>query len=478
MPSLDEFRAQLAEAKKSHRRLEDEAARVRARIEAGDDREGLKDRAANPARAIDRHDLEIAQLEGEAAECAARTQRLLEIAEDPERRETASFRVDDGRQEQSRGPADRLRSQALSANERADFLPADAREHMARTIERDDDPNGLLSRYVVEASNRDYFRAFSKWLRDTQSGGHEWTPQEREAVQRVRWLERSLTLGGSGGFLVPYELDPNIIISSTGYVDPMRQVSRVETTAYNEKRFVTSQGVVSNWYAEEAEVSDDAPTLLQPAITCRKAMSFVPVSFELYEDSDIAQQIANLFADAKAAHEANAFTLGTGTAPQPKGIITAVSAVGGSVIATGTNALASADPYNNQNALPARWRSRAVFMANLSIVNGFRQLPKATNIQESLVDDSTTPPKLAGWSLYENNAMDGTLTAAAADYALLSGDFQQYAVVDRIGSSIEVVPNLFGASRRPTGQRGFLLHWRVGADVLIADAFRLTNYST
>jgi len=30
----------------------------------------------------------------------------------------------------------------------------------------------------------------------------------------------------------------------------------------------------------------------------------------------------------------------------------------------------------------------------------------------------------------------------------------------------------------PTGQRGFVMHWRVGADVLIADAFRLSNFST
>jgi len=351
---------------------------------------------------------------------------------------------------------------------------------MERMIRDDDDPEARVARFVVEASSRDYFRAFGKWMRDTVSGGHEWTPEEREAVQRVRFLERSMTLGtgANGGFLLPHELDPNVIISSTGYVDPMRQISRVATTAYNEKRFVTSTGVTSHWYAEEADVSDDSPALLQLAITCRKAMAFTAVSFELFEDSDIARQIGRLFADSKAAEEARVFTTGNGTT-EPKGVITALVAAGGStVIATGTNVLAGVDLYNNQAALPARWRPNAKWMLNVSILNGYRQIAQASGLNYSIVNDSTAPPTMLGWPAYENGTMDGTLTGAAADYTVLSGDFQQFAIVDRIGTTIEVVPQLFGANRRPTGQRGFLMHWRVGSDVLVADAFRLTNHST
>ena len=35
-----------------------------------------------------------------------------------------------------------------------------------------------------------------------------------------------------------------------------------------------------------------------------------------------------------------------------------------------------------------------------------------------------------------------------------------------------------GTNRRPTGEMGWYLHWRTGGDVLVADAFRLTNHST
>jgi HK97 family phage major capsid protein len=377
------------------------------------------------------------------------------------------------------GAANDLRSRALDANERADLLPDAARQHMAVQLQEDDDPESRLARATIELSNRHYFRAFAKWMNDSVSGGHLWTPEEREAVQRVKQLERAMALGagGTGGFLVPYELDPSILISSVGAVSPLREIARVATTAQNEKRFVTSLGVTSSWDLEAEEVSDDSPAILQPTITCKKGAAFVPVSFELFEDSDIAQQVGALFADSKAVHEALSFTITQ--AQGPVGIITALVAAGGStVIATGTNVLAQGDLYANQAALPARWRPNAKWMMALPTLNGYRQLPQATGLNYSVVNDDGPRPKALGWDIYENSNMDATLTGAAADYLVLSGDFKQFAIVDRIGASIEVIPHLLGVNRRPTAQRGFYLHWRAGSDVLIPDAFRLSNFST
>jgi HK97 family phage major capsid protein len=87
-------------------------------------------------------------------------------------------------------------------------------------------------------------------------------------------------------------------------------------------------------------------------------------------------------------------------------------------------------------------------------------------------------PRIYGWEIVENSSMDSSLTGAAADYLLLSGDFSQYAIVDRLGTSIVPVPVVVGANFRPTGSRGWYLHWRTGADVLVGDAFRLSNFST
>jgi HK97 family phage major capsid protein len=206
---------------------------------------------------------------------------------------------------------------------------------------------------------------------------------------------------------VPYQLDPQIIIAGTGSVNPMRDLATVLPTAQNEIRVVTSLGVSASWDAEAAEVSDDSPTLVQPSLTAFKGQAFVPVSIELFEDSDLQRQVADLFADAKAQLEATAFTTGTGSA-QPQGVITGVAAVGGSVVTSAGSALALADIIANQNALPPRWRANAVWMANLTMINAARQLPLYSN-GPSIVNDSTTPPRALGWALYENSAMDGRL---------------------------------------------------------------------
>lgn len=377
-------------------------------------------------------------------------------------------------------PGDDQRAHALTVNEAADSVPDDVRQNVALALENDADPESRMARYVIATGDRHYRAAFRKWLRDPLSGHYEWSSEEREAYSHMQAEARamSLSVGAAGGFLVSYELDPQILISGAGSRNPIRDVARVELTALNETRFVTSLGVTASWDPENTEVSDDTPPLVQPAITAFKGQAFVPVSFEAYEDTpDLAGQVQTLFVDAKAQLEATAFTLGTGIG-QPRGVVTAVAAAAGSVLTSGGSAISLADVTANQNALPPRWRPNGKFMANLNVINAARQMPAGTGLSSSLVDDSTTPPKMLGWDLLENSVIDGTIAAGTThDYVLLSGDFKQYIIADRVGTTIEFVPNLFGANGRPTGTRGFLLHWRTGADVVIPDAFRLTDYN-
>jgi len=318
MRSFQDVRAALDRAQREQRRLEDDAAQLRTRLQT-EPTEGLRERLENVQRAVEKRDLEVAELEAEAGQAMADGLRSGDLT-------TEDLSTGRDRQERS-APEGRLRSEALRANERAEFLPERAREHMERQLRTDGDPNSGLARYTVALSSRDYFRAFAKWFRDPVSGGHEWTPKEREAVKGVRELERSMTLGtgSAGGFLVPYELDPAIVITAS-YVDPMREICRVDTTTLNEKRYATSAGSTSSWNPEETEVSDDSPTLAQPSITAKKAQTFVPVSIELFEDSSIAQEVARLFADSKANHESLSFTLTQTNGPV--GLISAVITAG------------------------------------------------------------------------------------------------------------------------------------------------------
>ena len=56
---------------------------------------------------------------------------------------------------------------------------------------------------------------------------------------------------------------------------------------------------------------------------------------------------------------------------------------------------------------------------------------------------------------------------------VLYGDFSRYYVVDRLGIQTEFIPNVVDGSGLPTGTRAWLMHWRWGADVIDANAFRL-----
>jgi HK97 family phage major capsid protein len=75
----------------------------------------------------------------------------------------------------------------------------------------------------------------------------------------------------------------------------------------------------------------------------------------------------------------------------------------------------------------------------------------------------------------ELSNMDGVIDAGLENYILLYGDFTQFVIVDRVGTTLEVIPNLVGTNRRPTGQRGALLWFRTGSDSVVDNAFRLLN---
>ncbi|OBH14740.1 hypothetical protein A9X04_13835 [Mycobacterium sp. E3247] len=94
---------------------------------------------------------------------------------------------------------------------------------------------------------------------------------------------------------------------------------------------------------------------------------------------------------------------------------------------------------------------------------------------------NATPPMLLGRPMNELSNMDGAINPAATEsnYVLLYSDFAAgMVIVDRFPSTLEVVPHLFGASKRPTGQRGALLWFRCGSDVVAPQAFRLLSIPT
>lgn len=355
-----------------------------------------------------------------------------------------------------------LRARALSAIEKMSGTNDKRRAAMTEIIERWDTMDGKLARQALATSSPEYVRAFAKLA--SSNGTARLTDAEARAM--------SLT-DSAGGYLVPFQLDPSVIITADGSFNQIRNAARVVQATGDVWNGVSSAGVTWSWYAEAAQVTDDAPTLAQPTVAVHKAMAYVPISIEAYDDAaNVTQEVGRMLAFGKDTLEATAFATGSGSG-EPFGIVTAVT--GEATASATTDTFALADVYALDDALPARYRFNASWLANRSIYNLIRQFDTAGGaaLWERLGND--VPPLLLGRPAYEAEGMDGTITALSDNYVLIYGDFSNYVVADRIGTRVEFVPTVFGANQRPTGQRGWHAWYRVGADSVNDSAFELLN---
>jgi HK97 family phage major capsid protein len=181
----------------------------------------------------------------------------------------------------------------------------------------------------------------------------------------------------AGGYLVPFQLDPTVIITSNGSRNDIRMAARQVIATGDTWNGVSSANVSWSWDAEASEVSDDAPTFAQPSIPIYKAAGFVPISIEAMQDeANVAQEVGVLLVGGKEDLDAAAFTTGSGSG-QPTGIVTALTGTGSVVNAAADDTFALKDVYALQGALPARYRSRASWLANNLIYNLIRQFDTA-----------------------------------------------------------------------------------------------------
>ncbi|MEH0547293.1 phage major capsid protein [Streptomyces sp. B21-105] len=369
-----------------------------------------------------------------------------------------------------------LRSRALYAVElAAEMITEDQQERVERLVRAD--RRGRIAQHLLLTGSDEYMRAFESLLEN--AGNAALLDEDEYAAYRLAEAHRrAMTLtDAAGGFLVPFTLDPTIILTNAGSANPFRQVSTIKTITTDTWNGVSSAGVTASWLAEADEVTDNSPTFAQPSIKPEKASAWVQGSFEVLADSGFGAEVGPLLADAKDRLEAAAFATGDGSG-KPKGVVTAVAAVSGSVVPSATtDTYAVADVYAVEQALPPRHRITGTpsWMAAKPIINKTRQFDTAGGSSFWANLGMGQPEQLLGAPIYEASAMDGTINAGADNYTLLLGDFRNYYIVDRVGMTMVYEPLVKGASGRPTGEAGWFAYWRVGADVVNADAFRLLN---
>lgn len=357
---------------------------------------------------------------------------------------------------------DTVISRALAANDQApEHLSDGAREKIASLLEDGSRQAPLIARHMLLTGSPEYHQQFREYVenRGMYAG---------EAIRAAM----SLT-DANGGVLVPFTLDPTIILTNSGIQGSIRSISTIKTIVTNDWNGVTSAGVTAEWLGEGSEAADASPTFVQPTITPKKAAAWVFGSYEVLADSGFASELQMLLADAKVRLEEAAFATANTGASQPRGVVAAALAVTASIVtAAATNAFAVGDVYNTSDALRPRDAAQASWIANKKIFSLIRRFDTSgggsfwTNIGMG------RPNELLGQPVYECSTMTGVVSTGAN--VLLAGNFKQYYIVDRVGMSIMYEPMVKSTGNgRPTGQAGWFAFWRVGADVVDADAFRV-----
>jgi HK97 family phage major capsid protein len=375
----------------------------------------------------------------------------------------------------SEDTATEMRSRALSAIEKMPGANDKIREAATEILESKADHPDKLARQILLTSSPAYLRAWSKMARNTP---HLMTESESRALQEVESFRAMSLTDSAGGYLVPFQLDPTVIITSAGSRNDIRTKCRQVVATGDVWNGVSSGAVSWSWDAEGTEVSDDATTFAQPAISVFKAAGFVPISIEAMQDeANVAQEVGRLLAFGKDTLEATAFATGTGSG-QPFGIVTALAGTASEINAAADDTFAIADVRTLYNALPARYRANAAWLANNSIYTLIRAFDTGGGGGFWANLNGDRPEQLLGRDVLEAEGMDGTITTAGAvsNFVLIFGDLENYVIADRIGMTVEFIPHLFHTTtNRPSGQRGWYAHTRMGADSVNDDGFRLLD---
>lgn len=373
--------------------------------------------------------------------------------------------------------ARRLRDNAMRAVEAAKYsIPRgakatkeDVQSNVAELLDTVDNADAMLAKRMLLTGSEAYERAFGKVLR--HGSDIMCTTEERQALLRATGGQ-TLGTDGTGGYAVPFQLDPTVMLTNAGVANPIRQLARIERIVGKQWQGVTSAGVTAVRSGEGTTAPDSTFSLSQPVVSTNRVQGFVPFNIEIdLSWGALRTEITTLLVDAKNREE-DSFITGDGvTGTQPGGVVGSLSS-GQYVTAGGTASFSADDVYALQTALQPRWENNAAFLAHKGIYNLIRQFDTAGGAQLWARIGDGRPNELMAYRAEYASAMDSTLTSG--NQILLLGDFSQFLIVDRIGMTVELVPHLFDtATGRPTGQRGIYAVWMNNSTILVPEAFQL-----
>lgn len=391
-----------------------------------------------------------------------------------------------------------IRGQALRSIEtHAQHLPpaeVDRIEALCRTRTAEFDGK-IFSCYVALTGSPAYVRAYEKSLRQARPA---FEPDEVAAVNAWRMIapqptqeERAAGEGGSFGLAIPWLVDPTILVQTQDNAEILspQYGAKVVTIVTDAWHGVSSAGATLAFRGEGVTIGDANVTLAQPTIPVYTAAGDFAMSIELSQDyPGLVNEVQSLFGNAYRDQVSSYTVAGSGSSA-PTGLFTQMSQQTTSpahisVHSAGT--LAAGDVRAVFAALPERYQLNASWLMSPSMVQAVAALA-GPSVSAGLAPhdyvpaSSGQPARLLGRPVLLSTYAPSFANATSGQFNwMVCGDLSRYLVVNRIGSSLELIPTLLdfaGGTGRPTGQRAYLYVTRWGAAPVDNLAFRLLSNS-
>lgn len=362
------------------------------------------------------------------------------------------------------------------------IVPVDAKSY--REIEiKALDGRPLTIRYNVPlgVQKPEYKYAFESYMRN---GERRMGGRDAKALQEG--------VDSAGGYLVPEDMQMQIIKKVATMV-VFRQFARVVQTSRDSVKWPKIQyttddnytsGVRLTWTGEVPASSTvhaaTDPVFGEINIPVNTAMASLAVYNDMLEDSafDVEGILGDLFGEAFALGEESAFWIGTG-AGQPLGITANVDATDGvaSVVSGHATLLTNNGLLDLVYALPSQYENGARLFMRKATELAVRKLLNAgsTDYAWPVVNQvgsfGPVEPMLLGYPLSRQEFVPAI---AGNAFPIVFGQLSGYAVVDRVGLSIQRLDELSAKSN----QKEFLARKRVGGQVIEPWRLRVQKIST
>lgn len=266
--------------------------------------------------------------------------------------------------------------------------------------------------------------------------------------------------GSAGGYLVPTALSAEIIDLARNRAQVLRAGARLvpmESEVQNVARQVSDPTV--SWRLENSQIATSGPTFDMVAFTARSLAAVTVVSRELLEDSkpDLHGLVVDVLAKAVGLEIDRVALRGSGTAPQPTGLL---NASGVTITSLGTNGAAPTwDAISN-----AVQTVRGNNFEPTAVIDNPRTEGELARQKDSQNRYLLPPVDIADLPRYATNQIPTNLTQGTATTAseVYVGQWDQLWIGVRAELQIQMLVERFA----DFGQIGFVTWWR--GDVQVA----------